>query len=544
MNILLVDYGGVNLPGHNVRSVNLPGLGGIVPVRRLLRNDKGIMFRPDVLVQRENLGKRHFLHGLEELDCPKIFFAVDSHLNMAWQHWYARLFDLVLTPHVSLFSALPREWCSPPAQPFAWPGYRRMWRPHAQRGHSSVFVGVIDGHRQQRQKFSELLQQRHGTQVCSLPFSAMLDLYDDTRILPNECIANEFNFRIMEGASCGCCVVTPDIGDDLAVNFTPGSEVLTYRHAQELDELMAVLASRPALGESLGLQAQRRVQACHLPEHRARDLIAACRTLTSHSRPRENGRRAFALACLQWVRGDSSLRSKLPQVTRLLKNLDDHPDVLAMRLRLLTESHRMDEARQLLYQLPPTPLPDALFPPSDLLDAHTACAVTACKLDDFSLFLQYWRLWRPLCPAIKTPSSIFQGCLAWASLLEQCGRISQPGFKFEPDLHCPETSLEMLLMAGRYIADDDDRREWVSRLSRICERKTLSSLSLSFRAQDSLNHPRDWHRGLAYALACLRVYRLEEGLEEAEAARRLAIDAGEEADFANQAKNLALHLPQ
>ncbi|MBQ9407465.1 MAG: glycosyltransferase family 1 protein [Desulfovibrio sp.] len=198
-------------------------------VRRLLRDERGGWFRPDVLIQREHIGKRRFLYGLEQLHCPKIFWAVDSHLNMAWQRWYIRLFDLVLTPHSSLFAALPQEWQSAPAQNFAWPGCRRPWRSHDKRSHSVAFVGVIDNNRPMRRSFAELLRRRCGLEACTLPFDAMLALYDDTRVLPNEAIAHEFNFRIMEGASCGCCVLTPDIGDDLAANFTPGREVIAHR---------------------------------------------------------------------------------------------------------------------------------------------------------------------------------------------------------------------------------------------------------------------------------------------------------------------------
>ena len=101
MNILLVDCDFGELPGHTVRKANLGDTGGIVPVQWLLNAPEadGGNFRPDVIIQMEYLGRRVFLSGMSELDCPKIFWAVDSHLNLFWQRWYGRLFDVVLTPH-------------------------------------------------------------------------------------------------------------------------------------------------------------------------------------------------------------------------------------------------------------------------------------------------------------------------------------------------------------------------------------------------------------------------------------------------------------
>lgn len=520
-----------------MRRVSLPGEGGILPVRRLLYDGQDAVFRPDVLVQREHIGRRIFLQGLEDVDCPKIFWAVDSHLNMAWQRWYARCFDMVLTPHASLFKALPSRWRPDIVRSFPWPGIRRAWRPHAERSHHAVFVGRIDVNRPQRGQFAALLQ-RHSVAPCTLAFADMLTLYDDTRVLPNECIADEFNFRIMEGASCGCCVLTPDMGDDLRAAFTPDREVLTYRHAQELDEQLTFLRARPSLTERIGRAAQKRVQAQHLAEHRAAALVSFCHTLPQHSRPKEDIRRALALACLQWARGDMTLRAHLPQLLPLLAHLEEHPDVTAMRLRLALEEHRLDAVRRLLTCLAPIPLPEGSTLPPELLDAHTACAVAADTLGDMAMFLRYWRQWRHLCPETPDPTTLFEGCLAWATLLERTGCLCQPGFTFVAGQHCPETALEMLLLAERHIADAADRSQWLHRVTRCCERTPLHMLSMSFHDEVRRNSPHDWRAALSFALACLRVYRLDDGLEAARAAQHLAHTAGEDAAFA---KERAIH---
>lgn len=536
MNILLVDCDFGEMPGHTVRRVKLKGKGGLVPVRRLLRASDGSKedFKPDLLVQTEHLARRIFLSGLEELECPKIFWALDSHLNLFWQRWYGRLFDLILTPHPHLFNSLPAAWrLESRALPFAMPGYRRAWRSHARRRQAAAFVGVIDQNRPRRFDFAQFLQQRHHVQARPLAFRDMLNLYDDTRILPNESICREFNFRIMEGASCGCCVLTEDIGEDLGAHFEPGKEVLTYRHALELDELLSFFSARPALTEKIGQAARRRVQMTHLPEHRASELIHIIRSLSARSCACGESERFFALACVQWVRGNPAYQKHLPSLTRLLERQGAHPDVTAMRLRLLLESAHMEEARNLLSEILASEScgPDFLTDADAGLDIHTACVVAALRLGDLPALQACWRRRQRDGTNMPAPANLFQGCLAWADVLARSGRLCQPGFQFDPARTCPESAMEMLLMAEQWIADEESRRLWIRKMTECCDKTPLLSLALSCKARYSLDFPEDWRASLGYALACLRSFRFEEGLAEAEAAHRLACNAEQEADF-------------
>ncbi|MGE9986092.1 glycosyltransferase family protein [Desulfovibrio sp. SGI.169] len=546
MNILLVDCDFGEMPGHTVRRVKLKGEGGLVPVRRLLRASGGSKenFRPDLLVQREHLARRIFLSGLEELDCPKIFWALDTHLNLFWQRWYGRLFDLILTPHPHLFNSLPAAWrLENSARPFAMPGCRRAWRSHAQRRQTAAFVGVLDQNRPRRFNFAQFLRQRHHVDARPLAFHAMLDLYDDTRLLPNESICQEFNFRIMEGASCGCCVLTEDIGEDLRVHFEPGQEVLTYRHALELDELLSFFSTRPALTEKIGQAARRRVQTAHLPEHRAAELGLILRSLSARSRSSGESERIFALACVQWARGNPAYRKHLPSLMTLLERQGAHPDVTAMRLRLALESARMGEARNLLSELLASEGRGPGFSSNaeESLDSHTACAVAALRLGDWPAFQTCWRFRHGKEKDMPAPANFFQGCLAWADVLARSGRFCQPGFQFDPTLTCPESALEMLLMAEQWIQDEESRRLWGRKMAECCDRTPLLSLALSCNARRSLDSPEDWRASLGYALACLRNFRFEEGVAEVEAAYGLARNAGQEADFRLEIDRQGIH---
>lgn len=531
MNILLIDCALGALPGHTVRSIRLKK-GGIVPVERLLKDPsaEGGRFRPDVLLQKEKLGPRVFLRNLSELDCPKIFWAIDSHLNLFWHRLYAQLFDVVLTPHKSLFDALPPSWRHYDVRTFTEPGCARKWRPHAARGHAASFVGRIDANRPQRSRFARLLQDRHGVVPCALPFGDMLDLYEDTRVLPNESICREFNFRIMEGASCGCCVLTEDIGEDLSVNFEPGKEVLTYRNSLEFEELFSFASTRPSFTEKIGRAAMHRVVNCHLPDRRRDFFLEMLPTLTPRARSSSETELIFALAFIQWARAHP-LQEKYSSSMQDVLERSVHPEAMAMKLRLLVENARREEAHALLKTLLDERGPASSADEDGLFDLHTACAAAALRLGDMPSFALCWNREKHRHPDARMPDTPFHACLAWASLLAVTGRICQPGFQFDPLRHCPETAFEMTRMAQQWITDSPDAHEWVKAMAKCCDESPFPHLGLKYQAQLSLDSAKDWRAGLAYATVCLDAFLLEDGLKEAAIARELARKSGEEEAF-------------
>jgi len=534
MNIFLIDCDLGELPGHTVRKARIGDVGGIMSVHRLLTASQaeGGKFRPDVLIQMEQIGRRVFLSDLAELDCPKIFWAVDSHLNLFWQRWYGRLFDVVLTPHKRLFDVLPPEWLLGDVRRFSIPGCGRVWRPHDARGHAAAFVGRIDQNRPQRFRFAQLLERRHGVVPCTLPFADMLDLYDDTRVIPNESICREFNFRIMEGASCGCCVLTEDIGEDLAANFEPGREVLTYGQALELEALLSFLAARPKITEKIGLAAQKRVASGHLMRHRSAAIMHMLPSLAAHKPDADAAERFFVLACVQWARSNPAYEKYLPELSLLLERQRPHPDIMAMRLRLLVENGRGEDARKLLAGIIERPdVAVAARGHENVFDLQIACAVAALRLGDLPLLAACWRLLQPADPDVPAPDTAFQACLALADMLAGTGRICQPGFYFDVARHCPETAFELLQMAQPLVSGEESARQWLQKMAECCDRTPFNDLALDYKARISLNAPKDWRADLNYAMACLKTSFFEEGLAEAAMAQELARHAGEEEAF-------------
>ncbi|MDL2216819.1 glycosyltransferase, partial [Desulfovibrio sp. OttesenSCG-928-M14] len=228
---------------------------------------------PGLFMQAESLGTRVFITGLEHSPCPTLFWAIDSHLNLFWQRWYSMLFDLVLTPHPSLFQPLPQSCRPKDVRLMAWFGQKRSWTPHRQRAHALAFCGRLTEHRPIRSLLVELLEPEGLHLEKDISFEAMMSMYDQSRVAPNEAIAMESNFRLLEAASSGCLLLSQDVGDDQNCLLQPGKEFLIYHDGLELLDQVRWAASRPEAAEAMGLAAMRRIQAEHLPRHRARMIL-------------------------------------------------------------------------------------------------------------------------------------------------------------------------------------------------------------------------------------------------------------------------------
>ena len=557
MKILLVDTlttleKAVRQQGHEVLSLNLDG--GIFHLPALLDRHG---FIPDLVLQQERLGPRAFFSGLDELPCPTVFWAIDSHLNLFWQRWYCLLFDAVLTPHVSLFEALPPQPRPPHLARFAWPGSHRAFKPHAERTNALGLCARIDGHRPVRGWMTELLAPLGLRPRDGLSYAAMMDLYDDSRAVPNESIANEVNFRLMEAASAGCLVLTPDVGGDQNALLEPGTECLVYRDGLELFEFAAWAAARPDRTENLGRAAMRRIQAEHLPEHRAAlltglgtelsggrlrgEAAGAAFWLTLALQTRNGGMRinaathagnGRALGARLLASDDATLRRLGLQVmtqTLLLyaEPAGNDPEAASLLREALIRDSERNGAR--------TGEEDKTRAPLACLELASACSASALALGNFSLAGACLLAWQtrqppPAASIAKPPRTPSELCAAWARAFARQGTIFWSGFRFAPENgSLPESAFAWLLY-GMHL-DPDNTAFSTLAADILAGSPSLLHLRLGFLARQSLAEPGNWRAQQDYGLAAIRACRVEAGLAELREARASALTAGRERAF-------------
>lgn len=481
-------------------------------------------FTPDLILQEEFLGARVLLTGLEHFSCPKVFWSLDTHLNSHWHRWYACCFDGVVTPHVHLWSQFP--WPRPPLGRLAFPGVDRPWTPHASRHNDVSFVGRITPERPRRAWLAEFLTARCRARIeQDLTFQAMLDLYADTRLAPNEAIQAEMNFRVTEAASCGCLVLSQNIGPDQDALFEPGKEVAIYEHVLELQVLLDQFRRFPRPAETIARAGWRRVQASHLPRHRAAELLRFVETLPAASAPVMHRDLAWRLARWELVRGKRQPGS-LHQEAAALTAHAEHPEALAALLETQHLLQRPQEALQLAVEIIRHPVLSRHVP------LAAACSVLGLYQNQFEFARQCLLLQgEPRRP--ETPLALLQ---AWAAHLSRIGLTALPGRLFQPHLHLPASAADCLFLAMELSPHDVETSRRLESLLAACggwEHIRLGLLSdISLRKRD------DWRTGLALALANLRAFRFSQGLEEAALALHSARSQGKEGQFARRLEAL------
>jgi glycosyltransferase involved in cell wall biosynthesis len=196
----------------------------------------------DFVVLVENIGERVFPKGIEESPIPTVFYSIDTHLNLYWHREYGRAFDLVLTTqkdYVEKFkkSGAKRAFWLP------WSIDPNVFHDHGlKRIYDIVFIGTLDpSSRRKRSYLVEELSKKFNVKVFGtqpdkrLSPTEMARVYSQAKIVLNESILEELNFRVFEAMACGPLLMTEKIGNGLLDLFQDRRHLVVYDHKNVID---------------------------------------------------------------------------------------------------------------------------------------------------------------------------------------------------------------------------------------------------------------------------------------------------------------------
>jgi hypothetical protein len=485
-------------------------------------------FTPDLVVQMETLGPRSLLTGLDSADCPALLWCIDPHLNGYWHAPYARLFDLTCSTQRASIPAL-RECGAADVRWLPAYGHGSICPPHAARTHDAAFVGRITDERPARRWMVQLLEDRcAGYDLAvsqGLPFAAMMDVYRDSRIIPNESILGEVNFRLFEGASCGCLVLSQDLGEEQEALFTPGREFDTYADAVEMEEKLDLYLKSPRLTQAMGAAARDRVQAEHTAGHRVRRLLDYAADATSDRARGADAHRWLALAVAgMWESGMIAL-SASEVLSRLAAAGDASPEVMVATMRVQAVAGKTAPLSANIDGV----LAAGLW--ADSASLNLAGSMAALRLNRFEAAKAFWYrharaagLRSPGSP--ESPDALLT---AWAKDLSSRGLVMRPGFSFKPGCHLPAAAGDCLMSVLAHAPAHQPTLRLLDSMMRPLV--GTSPLRVGFLSLLTLQAHDDWRLSFEAALANLKAYRAEAGLEELALARSLAEASGQDKAF-------------
>jgi hypothetical protein len=176
-------------------------------------------FSPDRLVYFDNSRPCSIL-GFESLSFPAVFFSIDTHHHNLWHRSFAELFDHVLVAQKDFLSQFPKANSS----------WFPLWlpvpmHPQAERPINVCFRGNLDEDLHPlRATFFKRLQESIEIDAQVGPYQ---DAYARSRIVINQTVKGDFNFRVFEALGAGALLVTPSIQNGLIDLYIPGQDLVT-----------------------------------------------------------------------------------------------------------------------------------------------------------------------------------------------------------------------------------------------------------------------------------------------------------------------------
>jgi len=484
-------------------------------------------FVPDMVVQIETLIHRSLVTGLDSVDCPTLFWAMDPHLNAYWQSAYGRLFDIVCSTQRGWIPRLKEQG----VEDVRWLpmfGGSEAWTDMNERNHDISFVGRVSDQRPARKWMVDYLRKSCGDYHLgmehSLSFPEMMALYRDSRIIPNESILGEVNFRLFEAASCGCMVLSQSLGDEQETLFEPGREFDTYENIVELDEKLTMYLKNERLTQTMGRAAYERIASEHMPVHRMESLVAFAKDGVSCRATGADVEKWTVLASiLMWEAGLLPLASK--DLFNRLQALEQDADVAAAMFRVQATSGM----KKVMADNVRTILGANLY--ADSPDLNLAGSMASLRVGHWDGAKAFW--YRHLKGTAgrepEPPKDTTQLLTLWAKDLKRRDCIVRAGFPFNVDRHLPASASDCLLLALNDVPEHLPTLRLLDTMLRPIV--GLEQLRVGFLSILTLHEREDWRLAFEIALANLKSYRLVAGMEELHMAREIAHSQGQESMF-------------
>lgn len=234
----------------------------------LRTTDPGL--HPDLYLWIESVGG-HYPRNLDRLNCPKVCYLIDSHLNLEMHLAWAQQFDRVFIAQREYLPEFRQKGCQVHWLPLACdPEIHKKWGT----GKKSA-IGFVGGVREgsRRQRLLSALGAHVPIRYERCFWDEMARLFSESKIVFNEAIRNDLNMRVFEVMSTGSLLLT-----DLARNsgqdalFKDGEDCALYRDHQVADVARFYLENG-ALREQIAARGQRLVHNAHTYRHRVEDLL-------------------------------------------------------------------------------------------------------------------------------------------------------------------------------------------------------------------------------------------------------------------------------
>jgi len=183
-------------------------------------------FNPELLLYIDN-NRPLFLTGLENSSILTAWYAIDTHLQNSWHGDCAKLFDFVFVAQKDFVNLLKNGKVD----------FHVKWLPLfcktgkdkkllVPKEHAVSFVGNINKERNPRRaKLISALRKRIPI-YCTK--GTYVDVFNKSKIVLNQSVKNDVNFRTFEALGCGSFLLTDSVSNGLSELFADKKHLVLY----------------------------------------------------------------------------------------------------------------------------------------------------------------------------------------------------------------------------------------------------------------------------------------------------------------------------
>jgi len=200
-------------------------------VQRLLAEQ--CPFTPDLLFVGDQ-GCVPMITGLEDLKIPTAAYLIDTHLSYEWHRYFAGVFDMVFVAQHNAAQGLKTYFSHCQWLPlFSRDGDLKR---NIDKTTDVVFVGTVNEKRNpERVKFLRAFAQEMPLEIRSGDYR---EPFNRSRIVLNQSVRNDVNFRVFEALATGSMLLTDAVGNGLDELFADGQHLVMYRQG-DVDDAIA-----------------------------------------------------------------------------------------------------------------------------------------------------------------------------------------------------------------------------------------------------------------------------------------------------------------
>ncbi len=230
-------------------------------------------WKPDMVMLTDESTHPLFL-GLERLEVPVVWYAIDSHIHHRWHQAYSAVFDVVFVAQRDYRERYVRDQ---DRQSVSWLPLFCQTTPHPsfskERGHNLSFVGSVNQDlNPERYELLERVQDAYPLNVVTGDF---LPVYLDSKMVLNQCVNNDVNFRTFEAMACGSLLVMEQVGNGLEDLFEDKVHCVLYEkgNVEQILQLVRYYTLHEKERENIASQGCNEVFAHHTAVHRAQTIL-------------------------------------------------------------------------------------------------------------------------------------------------------------------------------------------------------------------------------------------------------------------------------